>query len=736
MKKLILSRIAILLMVLTLGAPASLAAIVTGQVTDQTGEPQIGVTVQLKGNPKIAVSTDFDGNYRIDVPNPKTDVLTFSFVGMKQRDEKVNGRSVVNVTLVEDQELLDEVVVVGYGQQKKASVVGAITQTTGETLQRAGGVSSVGMALTGNLPGVITESSTGMPGNEDPKIVIRGASSWNSSDPLVLVDGVERPMSAVDISSVETISVLKDASATAVYGVKGANGVILITTKRGQEGRAKISVGFNATAKVVSKLPGTLESAPALELTNRAIERELGLKPDSWSAVYPNQVIEKFRNPVGLEEYERYPNVDWQEELFKKWAMAYNPNISLSGGTKDVKYFAVVDFLHEGDLFKTFDNHRGYTTGWSYNRVNVRSNLDFKITRTTDFKVNLFGSHGQRNKPWGAADGDWGTAQLWKAAYASAPDAFLPHYSDGSWGYYAPDAQSSPNSMQQLAISGAEKVTTTNINCDFTLSQDLSFITPGLRATAMVAWDNAFTEGGRGINDLYHGSQTKYINPITGEVTYSQKGDSKTSFDFVEGILWSAQAGSVQDWGTRRNLYYQAQLFWARKFDNKHDVSAMAVFNRTENTTGSEFTHFREDWAFRVTYNFMDRYFFEYNGAYNGSEKFGQKNRFAFFNSGAIGWMITGEKFMNWSRSFLDLLKVRYSYGEVGDDWGDRWMYVTQWKYGGQTKLNPTLGENSPYTWYYEDAVGNPNVHWEKSTKQNLGIDYSFWTHFAAGSIE
>lgn len=729
--------ISALMVALIIGSSAAMADVIKGTVYDETGETLIGASVSLKGHKNIGVVTNLDGDYSITVPNSKTAVLVVSYVGYQPQEVKVNGRSKVDITMASDIATFEEVVVVGYGQQKKASVVGAITQTSGEVLERAGGVSSVGAALTGNLPGVITESSTGMPGAEDPKIVIRGASSWNSTDPLILVDGVERQMSTVDIGSVESISVLKDASATAVYGVKGANGVILITTKRGQEGRAKISVGFNATAKVVSKLPGKLESADAIEVSNRAIERELGLKPDSWAKVYPNAIIEKFRNPANLEEQERYPNVDWQDEMFRKWAMSYNPNINISGGTASVKYFAAIDFLHEGDLFKTFDNNRGYNTGWSYNRVNVRSNLDFKITRSTDFKVNLFGSHGQRVKPWGAADGDWGTAQKWKAAYASAPDSFLPRYSDGTWGYYAPDTQSSPNSIQQLAIAGMEKVTSTNINCDFTLSQDLSFITKGLRASAMVAWDNVFQESGRGINDLYHDSQTKYIDPLTGDVTYSQVGDSKTNFDFIEGILWSASAGGVNDKATQRRLYYQAQLYWQRKFADKHDISLMGVFNRTENTYGSDFTNYREDWAFRLTYNFMDKYFFEYNGAYNGSERFDEKNRFAFFNSGAVGWMITQEKFMNWSKSFLDLLKVRYSYGEVGDDYvPTRWLYATQWAYGGKSYLHTTLGTESPYTWYYESKVGNPDVHWEKSIKQNFGIDYSFFNHLAAGSVE
>lgn len=731
--------ISLLMLLVGFGPAWAHADTVRGTVVDDTGEPLVGVSVILKGSSQ-GVATDIDGLYSLNVPNLKTAVLEFSYVGMVSQTVKVNGRNVVDVTLLTDTEMLDEVVVVGYGQQKKASVVGAITQTTGETLERAGGVSNVGAALTGNLPGVVTSSSTGMPGDEDPQIIIRSASSWNNSQPLVLVDGIERPMSSVDISSVKTISVLKDASATAVYGVKGANGVILITTKRGEEGRAKISVGMNVTAKVVSKLPQTLGSADAIRVRNRAIERELGLYPDSWSDIYPEEVIQKYINPG--DEWERYVDVDWQKELFKDYAMAYNPNINVAGGTKNVKYFAAVDFLHEGDLFREWDNGRGYKSGYGYNRVNVRSNLDFQITPTTVFKVNLFGMNGEKKRPWSMNDSDWGTSQLWQAAYSAPHDTFLPRYSDGTWGYYPIDTQGSPNSVTNLALAGAEKVTTTRINTDFTLEQDLSFLLKGLRASALVSWDNVFVETERGINDLYNSYQQKWINPLTGEVTYSQVGDTKTGFDFNEGIKWNTNGGTVDNDQTERNLFYQGQLFWSGKF-GENEVSAMGVFNRTENTYGSQFTNYREDWAFRATYNYADKYFAEYNGAYNGSERFGKKHRFAFFNSGAVGWMISQENFMKFSRGWLDLLKVRYSYGEVGDDYVPaRWLYATQMGYGpindanGQSFQGINKQVDSPYVWFYEKAVGNADVHWEKAIKQNLGIDYSFFNHLAAGSLE
>ena len=722
---------------------------VKGNLVDGTGEPLIGATVKVKGNAGVGAVTDLDGNFSISVPSENS-TLVFTYVGMKAKEVKVGKKREFKITL-EDDNAIGEVVVVGYGQQKKASVVGAITQTTGKVLERAGGVSDIGSALTGNLPGVITTSSSGMPGDEDPKIVIRGVSSWNSSDPLVLVDGIERPMSSVDIHSVQSISVLKDASATAVYGVKGANGVILITTKRGTEGKAKISASASSALKLVSKLPETYGSADALYYVNQAIKHELGLSPSSWGDIRSTDFINNYNAPAGsidpetgLLMSERYPDVDWQKELFKDYAMSYNANVNIAGGTKAVKYYAAIDYQHEGDLFREWENNRGYTSGYGFNRINVRSNLDFQLTKTTTLKANLAGSHGIRKSPYGLDKGSWAETQLWQAAYSAPHDTFLPQYSDGVWGYFPKDEQGSPNSVTQLALHGEQATTTTRINTDFTLEQDLSFITKGLKASAIVSWDNVFVEASRGVNDLDHAAQYKYIDPITGVVTYKQKPGGKNNFDFVETIAWKTDAGALNNNLTQRNLFYQAQLYWGRKF-GQHDVTAMGVFNRSERATGSQFTNYREDWAFRTTYNYADRYMLEYNGAYNGSEKFSKDNRFAFFNSGAIGWNVANEKWFKpvaetkvFGRNLVDILKLRYSYGEIGEDnvW-ERWLYQTTWAYGGKTHLDSTNpGNESIYTWYKEAKVGNPDIHWEKAIKKNFGIDYAFLGGLVAGSLE
>ena len=704
--------------------------VVKGKVLDANDEPLIGAAIVLKGNTNVGTVADFDGNFTLEVPN-RNSVLTVSYLGMTPQDVKVNGRTMIVVVLREDTEVLDEVVVVGYGQQKKASVVGAITQTSSKVLERAGGVSDLGSALTGNLPGVVTTASTGMPGEEDPQIVIRGASSWNNSAPLILVDGIERPMSGIDVNSVESISVLKDASATAVYGVKGANGVILITTKRGKEGKATINAGGSMALKMPSKLPNKLDSYDAFQLRNDAVEYELGLTPDSWMYMMSQEQMNKYRNPANQAEAERYPNIDWADWMFKDYAFSENANVSVSGGTRFVKYYAAIDYQHEGDLFKEYDNGRGYQTTYGYNRVNMRSNLDFQLTKTTLLKTNLSGSHGVKQGP--RTDYEY---NIWGSAYSTPPNVFYPQYSDGTWGY--DPINNANNSVAQLALAGQNTRTTTRLTTDFTLEQKLDFIVKGLSAKASISWDNVFYEQNRGVNSTDQ-ALYKYINPETGAVSYNPSQGSH-NFDFHEQVNWIAEGGAIDNNATERHLYYSAQIDYNNTFGN-HTVGAMGLFSRQERAKGSIVPNYREDWAFRVTYNYANKYFLEYNGAYNGSDKFSADNRFVFFNSGAIGWMLSEEKFMK-KIKFLDMLKLRASYGEIGndvigDEWDTtrRWLYMDQWETGGNIATG-LYNVASPYTFYRQKTVGNTDIHWEVVRKFNFGIDYSFLDGLFAGNIE
>lgn len=705
--------------------------IITGRVLSENNEPISGASITEDGTNAYTISLQ-DGTFRIQVKsdNPKLMITNVGYEPLLLNVKKEEFSNLV-VRLRINPQAMENVVVVGYGEQKKESVVGAITQTTGEVLQRAGGVTNLGMALTGNLPGVVTISSTGMPGAEDPQILIRAQTSWNNSAPLILVDGVERSISSIDIASVQTVSVLKDASATAVFGVKGANGVILITTKQGAKGKANIEIRSNMTAKMASKLPEKYDSYDALSLKNQVIERELGLVPGGWTAYKPYAILDKYRNPATPEERDRYPNVDWVDALFKDVAWSNNTSANVSGGTNFVTYFAGVDFVYEGDLFKTFQNGRGYNAGYGYTRLNARSNLDFNLTKTTKFSTKLFGSNGVRKVPWNASDGD---ATFWASAYRTSPDAMWPIYSDGTWGWYAPRNADVPNSVYLLAMSGVEKRTRTQLTTDFILTQDLSMITKGLSIRGNLSMDNIFQEVGRGINDLYNNAQRKWVDPETGTIMYEQQINSGTQLDFTDGVKWSSESGRMNMGATYRRINYSARINYARKF-GVHDVGAMGLVQREKYATGSEFFHYREDWVFRVTYNYASRYFFEANGAYNGSEKFGPDYRFAFFPSLSLGWMLTNEKFME-NVEFLNTFKIRGSWGLIGDDnVSGRWLYTDQWTYGGNAVMGP-VPSNTPYTFYRISTLGNPFISWETVEKRNIGVDYSFLRGKISGSFD
>ena len=697
--------------------------VITGVVTDSIGTLLPGATINAKGT-AINTSSDSAGRFRITIP-VRVRTLTISYVGMGEQDFTIGNQSVIAARLRPTGTSLNDVVVVGYGRQRKASVVGAITQTTGKVLQRAGGVSNIGAALTGNVPGVITVQGTGLPGAEDPSIYIRGQGTWNNSAPLVLVDGIERPLSGVDIGSVESVSVLKDASATAVFGVKGANGVILITTKRGAIGKANINVTLNSTLKLPSRLPAKYDAYDALAIRNQAIERELSISPASWQDYTPYAIIDKYRHPANAQEAQQYPNIDWQTEVLKKTSTAQNANINISGGSDFVRYFTSVDFLHEGDIMKVPDNGKGYKPGFFYDRLNIRSNLDFKLTKTTTLSANLAGLSGNKQDSWSGFEYSW-----YQSIYGLAPDLFYPQYADGSYGYYPLDPVSTNNSSQILSNSGIRNTKTTQINTDFVLNQDLGMILKNLSVRATYALDNTFVSQG-GIYD--DGSAiVKYVYP-DGRVQF-RNTSGVNQFDYVVP-QWSTRPDAFLNTGTARKRFYQLQLNHSAHF-GKHNITEMGLFSRDENAIGNAFGNYREDWVFRTTYNYANKYFAEFNGAYNGSQKFGPNYRFDFFPSAAIGWTITNENFMK-GLTWLNNLKVRASYGLVGNDAvNGSYLYLTQWAYGGQTHFGDAGTNNSPYTWYRESAIGNPNVHWETVAKANLGVDYSLFKGVVEGSVD
>ncbi|WP_340105923.1 SusC/RagA family TonB-linked outer membrane protein [Rhodohalobacter sp. 8-1] len=708
---------------------------VEGVVTDyETRETMPGVNITIKGNPTLGTSTNLDGEYSLNAP-AANDTLVFSFIGYQRLEVPIEGRSQIDVAMELSTITGEELVVIGFGTQERASVVAGVSSISERDLERTVQVPNLSMALSGKLPGVVTVSSTGLPGEEDPQIFVRGRSTWQDSSPLILVDGIERSIGNIDMSTVSSVTVLKDASATAVYGVQGANGVILVQTKTGYEGQVQISGSFKNTVKVPSQLPGVMDGYETLMLRNQAIANELGAPNASWGEYYTQDFVDRYQRPQSPEDRVRYANVDWSDELFRNYTQSYDASLNVRGGSEFVQFFASANYLNEGDLFKEFDNNRGYQSGFGYQRLNARSNLDFQITPSTTLSAKIAGSYGARKRPWGFSGGDYG---FWIAAYSASPTQYLPRYPDGSYGFDPDATGGSSNSVEILALSGIERITSTDLTTNFELDQNLDMLVPGLDFRGQIAVDNTFIEGNRGINDLYNSARNKYVDPISGAETYQPLYDTGTQFDFQSGSLWNTDGGSVNNNQTYRRLYYQLQLNYNFTLGDRHKFSEMVLVNRTQNAVGSIIPRARENWVFRTTYNYDQRYILEYNGSYNGSEKFGEGYRFGFFSSGGFGWNIHREKFMS-SFDFLDNLKLRASYGTIGDDnTNGRWLYRSEWVYGGNTGIGTSgiQAPVSPYTWYRVQSLGNPDVRWATVTKANLGIDFGLFQGLISGSID
>ena len=722
---------------------------IKGKVIDEHGEPLPGVTIVVKGT-SMGTTTDVDGNYMLHNISGSP-ILVFSFVGMQPQEIIVGNRTTIHITMKEVAIGLEEVIAVGYGVQRKESVVGAISQASSKELTRKGYVSDFKQALAGQLPGLVTITSSGEPGGVKGEsataIFIRGQNTWNGGQPLILVDGVERNMSNVDVSEVQSISILKDASATAVFGVKGANGVILITTKRGEEGKTNISFSFNTSAQMLSKVPETLESFDAIQIRNLAIEREVALNEPSWLDYIPYEITTRYKSPRPKDYEMIYPNVDWEKAMFKDVGFSHKATVNASGGNKFVRYFGSLAYLHEGDMFKEYENNKGYVPNYNFDRFNFRSNLDFQVTQTTNIKMNLSGYYSQKNTNYNGQEGSHDYL-MWQSVYFMPPDVFLPQYSDGRWGW-STTAGNLYNPVAVVNNVGVRKLKRTQLSVDVEGNQNLDFITKGLIVKAILNYDNTIVgEGGiydntNSVWPLMEKSNTPYIviNPLlyTGpdqdpsEYTTLYPIGGVYKYDWVQ-LPWTIRPETIGS-GVMRRLKYQIQLNYSRQF-GLHNITAMGVFTRDEYASGNMFRNYREDWAFRSTYDYDTRYLLEINGAYNGSEQFGPGYRFDFFPSVGIGWNLSSEKFFH--IDWMNKLKFRYSLGYVGDDRvnAPRWLYTTRYSYGGASRLVDNISSTSPYLWYKELAVGNPDIHWEKAQKQNYGVEFGLLENLFAINFE
>lgn len=685
---------------------------VTGIITTgDTKEPAIGASVYLK-NSTTGTITDFDGKYSINIEGVGG-VLEFSYVGYKKQEVLITGQSTINIVLQPDTEVLDEVVVVGYGSQKKESVVGAISTLDVNKLTVPG--SSISNALAGQLSGIIAMSRSGEPGkNSAADFYIRGVSSFKgTSTPLVLVDGIERDLDLVDTEDIASFSILKDASASAVYGVRGANGVILITTKKGSVGKPQINVRTEFGFTQPTKRPSMLGSAEWAELYNEAYGQQY----------YSPEDIEKYRTNA---DPDLYPNVNWFDALYDDMAANQRVNLNITGGSDIVKYYISGAFYNESSIYKSAGNIYGYDSSIRYNKFNFRANVDLNLTNSTVVNFNLANIY---EKSFGPGFGD-NDNDIWGYAFMTSPNAFPVEYSDGKLS--GPSTDSGYNPWNMLAHSGYREQFWNSAQSLIGVTQDFGKLwepLKGLTANVKFSWDawNTTLQRRNKVESFYHARG----RAEDGSLIYDDNnGDG--IWDPVH--VGSSTLGYAIGRSGTMTRYVEASLTYNRVFNDVHRVGGLFLYNHKIHTNtqagdgDSALPYKNQGIAGRATYAFRDTYFAEVNLGYNGSENFARGHRFGFFPAVALGWMMSNEKWFKPATNVVDMLKIKASYGKVGnDDIGGqrRWVYESTIVNGGSWNYGSTGANGGQGIRIGE--VENLYASWEEALKVNAGVEFSLF---------
>lgn len=688
--------------------------LVKGTISDDTGELVIGATISVKGTTE-GVLSDIDGNYEIECAD--NDVLLISYLGYTPQEIKVGSKQVINVLLVSDNVQLEEVQIIAYGTQKKLTVTGSVSSIDTKDLLKSP-TSSIGNMLAGSVSGISTVQYSGQPGAEDPEIFVRGIASLDGarSQPLILVDGVERSFYRMDPNEIENITVLKDASATAVFGVRGANGVILVTTRRGKEGRTEISLSSSVGISEAMRLPETMGSYDHARYYNEMqLADNPGLQPNELR--FSPYVLDMFRtnaDPI------MFPNTNWQKLLFKKNSLQTQHNLNISGGTKDVKFFMSLGYLHQDGLLKRF--YESYDPNYKNNRYNYRANLDINVTKSTTLKLGLGGRLESRREPKFAD-----VNNLWIQILRVQPFS-SPGFVDGKVvqikNRYIP--MEMRNLFQQYYGKGYTDFSQNTMNLDMDLTQKLDFVTKGLSFNIKGAYNTSYTG-----SKSWSGSMESYTPVYKSTLTDPGLPIDDPGFDhtIVYQLEGTASAlSSSEDWGTKaRDWYVEASLRYDRTFGD-HKVGGLLLYNMTKQYYPKANTDIPKGYlglVGRATYAYKDRYLFDFNAGYNGSENFAPGKRYGFFPAASIGWVVSEEKFMK-HVDIINFLKLRASYGLVGNDILNeykRFLYLPD-SYSASSG-GYYWGVNTPqaYPGAVELMLGNPNVTWEKAAKQNYGLD-------------
>ena len=671
---------------------------IAGRVIDaETKEPIIGATVWVKDS-ALGTNTNVDGAFDYTFTG-HYGYIAVSYIGYQTQEFPVtNLPKVIELSAGNE---LDEVVVVGYGTQKKASVVGSIASVSVNDIRMP--TAKISNNLAGQLAGVISVQRSGEPGASST-FWIRGISTFGSSTtPLVLVDGIERDLDLVDIEDIKDFSILKDAAATAIYGVRGANGVILITTREGIVGKPQINIRFEAGMVQPTKVPDMLDAVQFAELWNAA----------AGSEVYTPELIQKYRDGS---DPDLYPNVDWVDYLYKDLSFNERVNVNVTGGGNTAKYYISGGFYNEDGLFAR-DNMKEYNTSVFYRKFNFRSNVEVQLHKYTKLNVNLATTFERKNEPGTAA------STIWDYAVKSAPNVFPAVYSNGL--LPGPGANNGENPYVLLTQTGYREKFYNTAQSLFSLTQDLGdWVTKGLTVTVKGSFD---------AKNYNHLARTK-----TPPQYMASGRDEFGDLILQQTVVGTDNLTYAESHSGYRSVYLEASVNWARSF-GKHDLSALFLYQQSQrNDVGIDksepelaLPYRHQGIAGRITYSYDNRYFIEGNFGYNGSENFSPGKRFGFFPSVAAGYVISNEKFFEPVRGVIDLLKIKASYGIVGNDKIGTGDNVRRFIYNG------TVNSGSSYYFgtrpHSSSSIQmgdwpNPNVGWEEAHKLNVGVDLSLFS--------
>ena len=708
---------------------------VSGTVLDKTtNDPLIGVSVVVKGVANAGTITDMDGKFTLKLPYAEAP-LVFSYLGYQPQEIVPGAKKELTVLLQEDTKALQEVVVVGYTKQRKETMIGSVATITTKDLTQSP-TANINNVLAGRLPGlIVNQYAGGEPGVDQSELFIRGKATYGNQSAIVIVDGIERDMSYLAPDEIETFTILKDASATAAYGIRGANGVIVITTKRGKAAE-KATVNLKASIGINQPIgfPEYLGSADYATLYNEARLNDAKMTGADISSLnlFSQQAIDNFRRAKGDNSDGLGYDWDYYDFAFKP-GLQEDVSLSIRGGTDKVRYYVLANYFSQGGNYK-YSNAGEYDSQTKFTRYNFRSNIDININRYLSTRLDLGARITDRNAP-GTTAGRLMTICATQPPYLpilveeNAHPQNEEYIQQNPRGMLYGDNIYRYNLLGELSRTGYLNEKNTYLNGSFAMNLDMEFLTKGLKAEVMFSYD---ASEGRWINrklDTYKDGYREYpkyatFMPIEGSDAYmagghytgAYKTGNKYDIDQTIGNGFSHNASDGR-------TYIQARLDYNRLFSNRHEVTAMLLANRGNRTVNNELAYHSQGITGRFAYYYNQKYLMEFNFGYNGSENFAPGKRYGFFPAGSIGWVVSEEEFMK-KASWIDFLKVRASYGLVGsDNVSSRFPYLAFYGGGSGYDFGNNFGTNVGGT--SEGNLANANLTWEKARKLNVGIDFT-----------